>query len=106
MTGRDWVHDELPAGRPSAAGYRQGCRCDECKEAMRVYNRGYTSRNAAELRTPGQTAVFHNHRGRPSRATALKHTCRRYDCLDKAGFIVTGGRIFDPAIGDFRAEFD
>jgi hypothetical protein len=36
--------------------YRRGCRCDECKEAQRVYQRVYRERHALGLTQPPPTA--------------------------------------------------
>ena len=104
--GRLWTHYELPAGKPSAAGYREGCRCDECREAMRAYNRGYAARKQLSMTTELGTTIHHSHRGRPTAKSAIKWTCRHEVCLALAGFRIIGGRVYDPTLGDFRAEFD
>jgi len=106
MTGRLWVHAELPAGKPSAAAYREGCKCDECRQAMRDYTRGYAARRQHSMLVTNGTAAFHSHRGRPTAKSAIKWTCRHEVCLDKAGFKLVDGRVWDPALGEFRAEFD
>jgi hypothetical protein len=40
--------------------YRRGCRCDECKEAQRVYQRVYRERHALGLTQPQQPPTEQN----------------------------------------------
>lgn len=96
---RNWIHLESPEGVPSASAARLGCKCPECKEALREYLRAYRARRVAEKERADGTAVYHSHIGQPSKKTARKHLCIHPRCLDLAGLVLVEGVIRDRVTG-------
>ena len=82
---RNWTHDEMPEGKPSAAAYRLGCRCGECSEQNSIYMRDYRASRVAEKANTDGTATWHSHTGQPSKRTAQTHLCVHPRCLALAG---------------------
>lgn len=105
IENRNWVHDEAPEGKPSAAAYRLGCRCSDCKEANAVYMRAYRARRVAHVENTDGTTVYHSHVGQPSKRTARKHLCIHPRCLDLAGLALTDGVVVNAATGVADARF-
>lgn len=106
MNGRQWTHDEMGDGKPTAAAYRNGCRCYDCREKYREYQKAYATRRVHEMNQPDGTGVYHSHRGQPSKKTAQKHKCRHQVCLDKAGLRVDqNGFVVSIATGEIQPLF-
>ena len=80
MELRVWIHEELPEGRASAAAYREGCRCSDCREANSAYMREYRARRVREKENLDGTSVYHNHKGQPSGRTARRWHCVHPRC--------------------------
>jgi hypothetical protein len=87
VVGREWVHGESGDGSPSAAAYRTGCRCGECRDAYREYMRRYRAGAVALAWNDDGTAVYHSHGGRPS-AAAGWDGCGHPRCMALAGIPV------------------
>jgi len=85
---RTWHHDETPTGQPSAAAYRTGCKCDECRTLHNTYMRLYHQKRVDEEESTDGTTVYHNHKGRPSPRTATRWGCRHPRCLHLAGLYI------------------
>ena len=85
MNQRVWSHTETPTGKPSAAAYRTGCKCEDCRQANITYMRLYHARIAALEDNADGTVVYHVHKGAPSRTTAIKWGCTHPRCLHLAG---------------------
>jgi hypothetical protein len=109
---REWVHTETPTGKPSAAAYRTGCRCEECQVKYREYQRDWR-RNRVALATDGEGAVQHHcHKGPPSPRTAVRWGCVHPRCLELAGLVVddagmvrrAGSSVAAPNFGAARGD--
>lgn len=96
---RVWVHNEAPEGKPSAAAYRIGCRCSECKEANAQYMRDYRARRVDTKENKDGTAFYHSHKGQPSKRTARNHLCVHPRCLSLAGLTLVDGVVYNAATG-------
>ena len=94
---RLWTHDESPLGKPTAATYRLGCRCEECCEANRVYLRDWRTRQQHKKKDSDGGLVYHTHIGRPSAKTAKRWECRHPRCLAMAGLREVDGTVLDAA---------
>lgn len=92
-TDRTWHHTETPTQQPSAAAYRTGCTCTDCRDAHRTYQHEYRHAKAALTTNPDGTTTYHNHKGQPSPTTATTHGCIHPRCLTLAGL------THDPATG-------
>ena len=96
---RQWIHEEAPEGQPSAAAYRLGCRCQECKNANAAYMRAYREQRVAQKENKDGTTVYHSHNGQPSRRTARRHHCIHPRCLALAGLRLEAGVVVDATTG-------
>ncbi len=97
IENRQWTHEESPQGQPSAAAYREGCRCQACKDANAAYMRTYRAQRVAQAVNPDGTTVYLNHPGQPSKRTARRHHCIHPRCLDLAGLMLLNGAVVDAA---------
>ena len=102
---RIWVHEEAPEGRPSAAAARLGCKCNDCKEALREYLRAYRASRVQHMENPDGTTVYHSHKGQPSKGTARRHLCIHPRCLDLAGLSLVNGVVINNTTGQPDATF-
>jgi len=85
MDQRLWNHGELGDGKPSAAAARLGCRCGECRTALRDYLAAYKQRQVPIQANEDGTALYHTHKGQPSSRTARGWGCAHPRCLYLAG---------------------
>jgi len=103
---RKWTHDESPELKPSAATYRLGCRCYECKAANSTYMAAYRAKQVEAAENLDGTAVYHSHLGQPSKRTARKWMCIHPRCLALAGLAMTPeGAVVDAVTGVADAMF-
>lgn len=72
-------------GKPSAAEYRKGCRCEGCKTALAEYMAAYRKHKVIVVEAEGGGQKYHSHKGRPSRTGALHFGCTHPTCLALAG---------------------
>ena len=105
IENRDWIHAEAPEGKPSAAAYRLGCRCSECREANAAYMRAYRMSRVAQAENKDGTTVYHSHNGQPSKRTARRWACIHPRCLNLAGLELRDGVVVDPVTGVADATF-
>lgn len=99
IENRDWIHAEAPEGQPSAAAYRLGCRCAQCREANAAYMRAYREQRVAQKENTDGTTVYHSHNGQPSKRTARRHHCIHPRCLNLAGLALRDGVVVDAVSG-------
>lgn len=100
MEQRKWTHEETPNKVPSAAAYRTGCKCEDCRQANIRYMRLYHSRTVVQEDNPDGTTFYHVHKGAPSVTTAKKWGCIHPRCLN------LGGLYFDSATQQVRNRAD
>lgn len=104
-TSRNWTHEESPTGQPSAASYRTGCRCTECYEANRTYQRAYRARKVLATNKEN-TTDYHSHVGQPSKRTAVRWKCIHPHCLAMAGLTMgADGQVHDLVTGKIDLRF-
>lgn len=94
---RNWTHEESPEAKPSAAAYRLGCRCPDCRLANSEYMRHYRASRVDQVENPDGTTMYHSHIGQPSKRTARKHMCIHPRCLDMAGLMILNGAVVNKA---------
>lgn len=93
MEQRNWTHEELPEGIPSAAAYRLGCRCDSCREKNSTYMKAYRRRKVPMEARRNGTPAYHSHKGKPSPLTARNWGCPHEVCLAMAGLFLDADGI-------------
>lgn len=105
MNTREWIHNETPEGKPSAAAARLGCKCPACREALREYLRAYRASRVAQVENFDGTAMYHTHKGQPSKRTARKFDCVHPRCLSLAGLRLIDGAVCDAVTGIVDARW-
>lgn len=93
MEQRAWTHDESPEALPSAAAYRLGCRCDDCRKANSEYMKAYRRRKVPMEVRAANTPKYHTHKGKPSPLTARNWGCAHDACLAMAGLFLDGDGV-------------
>lgn len=102
---RVWTHSESPEGKPTASTYRLGCRCADCYEANKAYQRAYRNRKVLAIKE-NNTTEYHSHVGQPSKRTAVKWKCIHPHCLKLAGLEMTPeGLVVDSVSGKIDLRF-
>jgi hypothetical protein len=106
IENRNWTHDENPEAKPSAATYREGCRCDGCKEANSAYMRAYRAKRVREAEAKDGTSIYHTHAGQPSKRTSRKWLCIHPRCLKLAGLALNAeGAVVSASTGVIDPTF-
>jgi hypothetical protein len=85
---RTWHHSETPQGKASAAAYRTGCPCEECRQLHIDYMKSYHQGQVANMDDADGTTTYHAHKGQPSNRTAIKWGCLHPRCLNLAGLYI------------------
>ena len=100
MEQRKWTHEETPNKVPSAAAYRTGCKCEDCRQANIIYMKLYHGNRVPLVDNADGTTFYHSHKGQPSGNTAKKWGCIHPRCLN------LGGLYYDAATQQVRRKAD